>query len=138
MLQGENEMNYKISKYNYYVKYEDKIIFFNSLSQSLFYVESKKYKNFDFCKNNIILLGKKYPELFDKMINMRFIVTEDFKETDLIFFRNKRDVYLNNIYFLTIIPNLSCNFDCWYCYENKEKCLLAKHYNFQFEDVIKE
>ncbi len=34
---------------------------------------------------------------------------------------------------------------CGHCFyvrtilnDNKEKCLLAKHYNFQFEDVIKE
>jgi uncharacterized protein len=60
---------------------------------------------------------------FQSLLRLRFIIPMDLDEMDIINFRNKRDIFLDNSYNIVIMPTLDCNFKCWYCYEthNKEK-----------------
>jgi len=115
-------MKYKLSNYNIFTEFDDKAICYNSLNNSLFYIDLnryykiKKYVNF-----KLKLLKSKDSELFETMKSLNFIIADSVNELDLIRFRNKRDVYLNSIYLLTINPTLECNFNCWYCYEHKKK-----------------
>lgn len=114
-------MNYKFSKYNNFVDYNNEIICFNSMSGALFTISKNQYRLFNKYKNNLQKLNEYKKDLYETLIKTRFIIPENQNELDIIKFRNRRDVFINNFYKLIINPTLDCNFKCWYCYESHPK-----------------
>lgn len=55
----------------------------------------------------------------DKFKNFGFIVDDDFDELENIISLSKYIDNKNDYYHIIINPTLSCNFNCWYCYEEK-------------------
>ena len=112
--------SYKLSKYNHYIPYRNKIIFFNAMSGALFLVEKNQYEIFNKLKNSLESL-KKYKDFFDALEKSRFIINFSINELDIIRFRNHKDIFIDNKYILKINPTMECNFNCWYCYEKRIK-----------------
>lgn len=56
-----------------------------------------------------------YPILYQELKNSGFIVDKDFNELDYIKLQNKRRIFEDNTYHITINPTLDCNLTCWYC-----------------------
>lgn len=114
-------MNYRLSNYNSFVRHDKKIICFNAMSGALFTISESKYRLFNKYKKNLLKLKEYKKDLYETLIKTRFIISENQNELDIIKFRNRRDVFINNFYKLIINPTLDCNFKCWYCYESHPK-----------------
>lgn len=108
---------YKISRYNYYVNHNGKVIYFNSLKGGMFSVFAEEHKKMTLLFEDLIMFQIQYNSVFKKMIDMGFIVPENINELDIIRLKNKSEVFVNKRYKLFILPTLECNFNCWYCYE---------------------
>ena len=113
-------MLYKLSNYNKFVPYKNKILFFNAMSGALFLVDKNQYEIFNKLKNNFNSL-KKHEDFFCALVENRFIIDFSMNELDIIKYRNHRDVFIDNNYILKINPTMECNFNCWYCYEKHIK-----------------
>jgi len=109
-----------VSKYLNITAHEDKFIFFNLLSGTLFSVNSEKYDLFKKYEKKIESLEEEDKEFYDGLFKSRSIIDNDFNEINMIRFRNKRDIFLDKSFHLTINPTMDCNFKCWYCYETCE------------------
>ena len=69
----------------------------------------------------------KYPEFFEILKNELFVYNSMNNEVDLIRYRNRKDVFVEKNFRLTIIPTLECNYNCWYCYEDHPKGRINTH-----------
>lgn len=127
-------MNYKLSNYNNFVRYDNKIICFNAMSAALFTISNEQYKLFNRHKNNLQKLKEYCNDLYETLIRTRFVIPEELNEIDIIKFRNRRDVFININYKLIINPTLDCNFKCWYCYESHPKGRMSEE---MMERVVK-
>lgn len=125
-------MEYEQSYYNFYVNYDNKIIYFNGISKTAFTVNEKEHSFFQKQFNNLSEFEAKYPTLLRFLFDNFFIKEKSFDELDYIRYRNKESVFNNSMYRITINPTLDCNFNCWYCYEEHPKGFLNK----EFQDKI--
>ena len=70
---------------------------------------------------NIEELQTLHPELFESLVNAKFIVDLDCDEAQILL-DSYNAIDCNPSSFSIIInPTLECNLRCWYCYENHEK-----------------
>lgn len=126
----------KTSKYNYYIPYGDKHIFFNGITKRFFLVsESNKDKFIDIIEhpdNNIY--QEKYSPFIERMKKEGFIHEDDVEEKTLIkkLFEQQR---CPDMYMLMILPTYQCNLRCWYCIQEHQNvnltgemvCRIKKH-----------
>jgi uncharacterized protein len=63
--------------------------------------------------------------LLDKLIEGRFLISDDFDELNYIQTRLSYHIFRTDILSLTILPTLDCNFDCSYCYENNARTYMS-------------
>lgn len=108
---------YKISRYNYAIDYQGKILFFNGVKGSGILMTLSEWGNIQPFLSNLIRFKQEYPDDFDKLKQMGYIVDSDFDEVAYIKFMNKTATYGNRSYSVFVNPTLECNFRCWYCYE---------------------
>ncbi len=108
---------YKLSNYNYYVKNDDRFIYFNGLSSNSFSVSEKEHHFFQREFQDLISFSIVYNSLFQKFYDWGYIIDEEKNELDTIRFRNRQEVFVDRFYRLVINPTVDCNFNCWYCYE---------------------
>ena len=103
----------KPSKFNYFVKHNEKTICFNGNTGRA--IEASENET-EIIKS--IIKGKRAdkPSLTTWLYNNGFIVDDQTNELDAIRLRNRIDVFRNS-YHLNINPTLECTFNCWYCYE---------------------
>jgi uncharacterized protein len=106
----------------------------------MFAIEDEKYK--ELIAQDFTSLSEKRPHFFSAMIKTGIIVPCDFNEIDFIKTENRRIVFSNYCYRLTLNPTLECNFKCWYCYEkhvqgkmdNKLLKSIEKHVKYKIEE----
>lgn len=65
-------------------------------------------------------------EICKTLENNGFIINDDIDETCGIRYGNLISRYNSKLLRITIIPTLSCNFRCWYCYEEHKASLMTK------------
>lgn len=65
-------------------------------------------------------------EICKTLENNGFIINDDIDETCGIRYGNLISRYNSKLLRITIIPTLSCNFRCWYCYEDHKASLMTK------------
>ena len=107
--------NYKLSSYNHFSNYEEKVICYNAIKDTLIVLKKDEYKKFF---NEILTtdnFSEKFPSLFDQTMDWGFIVPIERNEKEVLLLKNKERIFLDNSYRLTINPTLECNFSCWYC-----------------------
>jgi uncharacterized protein len=105
----------KTSNYNYFTKYNDRILIFNFLTSACISISKNEYAIF----NEILFNSKKnlsiYPSLTNMLYNLGYIVDQNTNELEIIKQKNKEEIYNNKDLHITINPTLECNFNCWYC-----------------------
>jgi uncharacterized protein len=119
---------YKLSIYNYTVKYQNNIILYNSLSNILFVLLSEEYSHIQELFKHLNDFEENYSELFNSFIKGGFIIDDDFSEIEYIKIQNKKKIFSDTDYHITINPTLDCNVACWYCSVKEEKA--------QYKDTI--
>jgi uncharacterized protein len=105
----------KASRYNIETEHSDFILLYNALTNALLPISYKDYAVIETLMENLPVFSKKFPDLYRAFQNSGFIIEEDFDELAYIRLQNKRRVYLNTDYRITINPTLDCNLRCWYC-----------------------
>jgi len=117
---------YKLSNYNYFIPYSDRIIFFNGLSGHNFSTSEKEYQFLKEQFTDPVSFKNQYSSVFNKFKEWGFIIDEQKDELDFIRLRNRLAVFSNKNYYLVINPTLDCNFNCWYCYEKHPKGYMSE------------
>ena len=118
-------MNYKFSNYNHFIEYNDKVICYNAISGAMLTISLEQYIMYNDLKNDLKLLRNCMEEIFGVFVKYRFIISNEIDEISILKFRNRKEIFLNNVYKLTINPTTDCNFKCWYCYEKHTKCKMS-------------
>lgn len=116
---------YKTSKYNYFVNYLDKVIWFNGISGSIVALNQKKAEVLKKLLKDLSSFSKTHPSLFEKFKEERFIAQDDTNELDVIRYMNRKSIY-NNEAKIMINPTRNCNFNCWYCVQPHENKLMSE------------
>lgn len=117
-------MNFKKSKY--YIDFFDAItqsyLLYNFYTQSLISTSMEKNQQISLIFNDPD--NYKDTKLFETLLKEGFVLPVEENETMLL--QNKiKDSSINSPLRITIAPTLSCNFSCWYCYQNKKKSFLS-------------
>lgn len=110
----------KESNYNYYVPYEHKVIFFNSLRKSLFVVSEQNAEKFKTIISEPSLFVEKYPTFITKMKEYGFVCDKDTDEYNMVM-EQYRLMLWPHYYRLMILPTFRCNLSCWYCVQEHTK-----------------
>ena len=114
----------KLSNYNVFVHYEPDNIYigYNCVSGGMYVFNEKQFKvvreklN---TPNKVIADEEKV--IKEKLIKGRFLIDDDINELKMLKIRNNIARYNPNGLAIVIAPTLSCNFDCPYCYVDREK-----------------
>ena len=118
---------YKISKYNYAIDYKGKKLFFNAMKGSGMLMTLSEWESVKNFFNNLDKFKQEFPNDFEKLKQMGYIIDSDFDELAYLKFMNKTATFGNKSYTLFINPTLECNFRCWYCYEEHNKGYMSKN-----------
>lgn len=109
----------KYSIYNSIIQLTDKSsLLYNAFSDT-FIVFDCSYK--DLILNNIENLEKKNTGLYNQIINSQCYVPDTLDEFSRLLDHTTKIIQNENQFFLILNPTLSCNFKCWYCYEDHIK-----------------
>ena len=116
----------KLSRYNILQKdTENRYILYNTFYKSIIEMsalEASRYNTLNLDNRN----NKSVDPLIEVLKELNFIVDDEFDE--LAFFRLLwyRSLYSSGIIRHTLFPNLACNLDCPYCFENKDSSFMSK------------
>lgn len=115
----------KASIYNSYIALEGKhTLLFNALSRrfAVFKDQIINQENFlNFCD------GIEKNSVKEKMTEGGMLIPENVDEIEIVRRRIEETDFNTKFFILNINPTLSCNFHCWYCYENKpESSVMAQ------------
>lgn len=105
----------KESYYNIEVEYNNGVILYNSLSNSIVYFTNEEFSVVKPLMENLKEFSIKYPLLYENLKKSGFVIEDEFNELEYIKLQNKRKIFVDNDYHLTINPTLDCNLHCWYC-----------------------
>lgn len=118
----------KVSNYNVFSHYEPHDIYlgYNLVSGGMYVFTHKQY-----CSVMEILESpagnhEKLQPLKDKLIEARFLIDDSIDEISLLKLRNRTLRYNQHGLAMVIAPTLACNFDCPYCYVDREKIAMSK------------
>lgn len=111
---------YKQSRYNYFIDYKGKKLFFNGLKGNGFCMSIEEYEHLQTMLNDLPAFQKEFPTDFERLRSLGYIIEKDFDEVAYILFMHKQKVFADRHYHLIINPTLACNFNCWYCYEKNK------------------
>lgn len=117
----ETNKQYKASQYNYMIDYKGKKLFFNGVTGAGFCMTRNELDVLDPLLNNLEQFQSEYPEDFERLTNLGYIIDKERDEIEYLRFKNREEVFLNKDYRIFINPTLECNFHCWYCYETHPK-----------------
>lgn len=107
----------KESKYNIYLKYKDVFVLYNTLYESILMLSDVMYR-----KLQEIGIEKCFSineNLYDKVVDGNFLIDDGFDELQEVKRIIKQKDFSDDEYHLIINPTLDCNFNCWYCFEQK-------------------
>lgn len=115
---SKEELYMKVSDYNFFFPYEndnDKLIAYNSFSNSLALIEKNKYEKYKrFAEDGVAINDE---SLVEQLKQGGFLIDDNCNERDLLKFRMLRSRYRTDSLSLTIATTADCNFRCAYCYE---------------------
>ena len=113
----------KLSYYNIHTKgINGEGILYNSLYGNILQLSVGEYAEYLKMESEGIF---NYP-LIDSLTKYNFLVDDDFDELEYYKLLWYRSLYASGILRHTILPNLSCNCDCPYCFEEKNGTFMTK------------
>lgn len=133
---------YKLSCYNYFIPYEERMIYFNGISNQIFSLNLEEHDKMQVLLKDLISFEVYYKSIFDHFVRSGFIIDQSENEVDLLRYQNHLGIYSDRNYQIFINPTLECNFACWYCYEEHPRGFmneetigrLKKHFSYMIED----
>ncbi|MGP1446350.1 MAG: radical SAM protein [Candidatus Limimorpha sp.] len=105
----------KQSIYNIWVEEGDIHILYNSFSDRNIIFRKDEVENIKYYLDHTSEFEEVYPDLFRKIERLGFICDSSFDELNALIYHNRKEVFGNKDYRLTINPTLQCNYKCWYC-----------------------
>lgn len=131
----------KQSKYNFFVKDGDRVIYFNAFTGNTFSLNQNEHDKMQKLFNDLVFFEENYNSVFNTFKEWGYFVNDNLDELNLLRLRNRREIFSNKYYRMIINPTLECNFRCWYCYEDHQighmdkvtLCSLKKHIQFMIE-----
>lgn len=120
---------YKLSSYNYFIPYKERMVYFNGISNQVFSLNLKEHATIQEFFKDLIAFAINYNSVFEQFKKWGFIIDQNEDELAVLRYRNHESVYADNNYKIYINPTLECNFACWYCYEEHPR-------GFMSEEVI--
>lgn len=117
---------YKLSKYNLIFNHDGKTIIYNSLSNILAELDDTTINILNAIKTNSYSKNffLKNHEAFKCLKNYLIILLEDKEELEII--KERYYTKENNYLHLILAPTLKCNFNCFYCYEEKNNIVMSE------------
>ena len=128
----------KLSKYNFLKQYEDKTIFFNSMTCALAIVDEDFLRVFEDVKSKTYDESKYDLKLINDMRASGCIIDDDVDELQRIEFYRNITKYDLTTFGLTIAPTLDCNFRCKYCFEGHKKGVMSNETQTQLMEFVEE
>lgn len=121
----------KVSRYNILQKdSENRYILYNTLFKNIVELDSQDEEMYRSIVNKKTKENRS--EFYRTLQELNFIVEDDFDELAYFKLQWNRSLYASGILRHTVFPNLSCNLDCPYCFENKNGTFMtqetAEHY----------
>lgn len=107
----------KVSKYNIFFPYQNKVVGFNGISKDYILLEKELYELYTNGVNNVDDINEVHPEFYEYLRSKLFIIDDCIDEYDEFKGKIKKIDFDESIYELHINPTMDCNFKCWYCYE---------------------
>jgi len=108
----------KVSKYNIFFNYQNKVIGFNGISKDYIILEKELYNLYITCLNsNVDDINIVHPEFYEYLKSKLFIIDNSIDEFEEFKEEIKKIDFDDTKYELHINPTMNCNFKCWYCYE---------------------
>ncbi len=108
-------MDDKLSKFNIEVEHCSCVLLYNALTNKLLPISFQDYAVIETLMEHLPEFRKRYPKLYQSFRDSGFIISSDFDELAFIKLQNKKKIFANNDYKITINPTLDCNLNCWYC-----------------------
>jgi uncharacterized protein len=116
-------MKARESRYNIWTERGSRMFVYNGVSGGLLAMSKSDYDDL-----RAVLGGddeaRFSEELLGKMLGGRMLVSEDFDELDFLATRYAFSRYNRQVFGLTLVPSLGCNFDCPYCFEDKHPSVM--------------
>lgn len=108
------------SSYNHIFENGDAMLMYNCASDNLLVLHPEVYRLFAENTEDLDVLRKKHKELYERMVQIGFIVNDDCDEYQAVLEKWKTEEATAKHFSITINPTLRCNMRCWYCYEDHE------------------
>ncbi len=109
----------KKSKYVVLIPYKYAIIIYNTLwnTSILIHQKDKDKWGLKYSLNKFDIIDAR---LLRVLKEKKMIIEDNVDEIQMIREQLAKTNNVSNIFELTVIPTLACNFSCWYCYENHD------------------
>lgn len=116
----------KKSNYNVFVFHEPDRVYlgYNCVSGGLYVFSQQQYQEIETILTSPDQAGDSIVK--EKLIKGRFIIDDDLDELQLLAVRNNTSRFNPNGLGMVITPTLNCNFDCPYCYVDREKTNMSR------------
>lgn len=99
----------KLSKYNFYEKFENMVLIYNTASSNCIVTNEEEYQNF---------LSLNFNEInFEKYFDYGFYVKKDADELQNLILRSENTMLNSKKNKFRILTTTNCNAKCFYCYE---------------------
>lgn len=119
------EEKLKTSRYNFLFDLDDGThMAFNAMSGAFAKVSDGDYETVKRMIKNPMKFNPKNDneiKLWEDTKRAGFVIKDDIDELQLIKFRSNCSKYSHELFYLTIMPTMDCNFACPYCYEEPVK-----------------
>ncbi|MDR3286070.1 MAG: 4Fe-4S cluster-binding domain-containing protein [Prevotellaceae bacterium] len=119
---------YKLSIFNLIVELSDNdVLLYNTFSRSLIKIRKEDFQHYAKVFTELQELdNQELKEIKNSFINFGFIVEKDFNEATYIKIRNRQWRHTPLLHSIAIIPNMDCNFNCKYCFEQTSHNYMSK------------
>lgn len=127
---------YKPSKFNLSIDIsEEELLLFNTFSTSLIKLKKEVYSQLLVLLEGDNLLVNK--GITEKFIDLGFLVKHDFDEVEFIKIKNRQWRHNPISYSIAIVPNIDCNFNCKYCFEEISPKYMSESTIVNIETYVK-
>lgn len=110
----------KKSKYHFWEKIQEGLyLHYSSLSNQFLLLNEDKHNILE--NSAVEELEIENSKLYKTLEELKYIVPNDFDETDFITKARQQLFQDCSMYHVVVNTTLDCNLNCWYCYENKIK-----------------
>lgn len=124
---------YKLSCYNYFVPYKERVIYFNTLQGNSFTLSVKEHERMQQQFADPISFDLRYPSVFKQFKSLGFIIDDDNDELDYFRFRYQERVFNNRDYHLTIVNGWENDLDLFI----PSQQISQKYLESEFVELVK-